>query len=265
MKFKEFLSTTWREIFLFNGITCFEDIWALGDIPNLQSPLVTSYATLRLTHGGSTAISIKKYATPIKNTLPKILPSKNPFAHELKYFWILKQLNIPTIEVIYYHTQKLQHTSCFMLITCPLSHFIPLNILKAQEYYTPWISTATEAWQGKHRVFRTLAEHLRCLHHHNICHNRLYDKNIYVRYHSTGAKNHCEQLKVILAELTHAQRCFFKFTAKFHDLSQILASLNPSSTKDNVRFYQYYYQRSRLNYFDKWWFQRLLKRSRITA
>jgi len=257
MKFKEFLSNTWRKIFLFNGINDFEHIWLLGKTPSSAASLATAHIKLMLPHGGTTSILVKKYLGPPKSGFKKIFPSTNPFANEIKYFWVFKQLRIPTTELVYYNSQTLRNSRCTILITCPLAHFIPLSLMRFH-----WQQQPVTKHHVKRNILKNLAELLQFLHDKKICHHQLSDAHIYVRYHTISQEGYGERLSIILSELGSTHHCFFKFSAKFHDLSQLFASVPDDSLKDNVRFYQYYCQHARLNLLDKYWLRHILSRSK---
>lgn len=252
MTYQGFFSPVWQEIFAFNGIMRFEDIWRLGEG---RSAVAAEHhvirAELNLPYGGKTTIFIKRHCEPGVQTRRK---NKVALHNELNFLWLLKKLHIPTAEPIYFHSESGTMERA-VLVMCQLTHFVSLRTLWVQ-----WC-LLQPSFNLRLKVMTQLAHTIALLHRHKIAHCNLNAEHIYLRYRQLDQGKDCDHIHVALVGLGKAQACWSRAEATRRDLLALLQTGHLWSCADKLRFYKLYRGITALTHRDRLFIRRLFKQA----
>jgi tRNA A-37 threonylcarbamoyl transferase component Bud32 len=252
MTYQGFFSPVWQEIFAFNGIMRFEDIWRLGEGRNAVAPEHQVIQTeLNLPYGGKTMIFIKRHCEPGVHARRK---NKVALHNELNFLWLLKKLQIPTAVPIYFHSES-GTTERAVLVMCQLTHFVSLRNLWVQ-----W-RLLQPSFNLRLKVMTQLAHTIAQLHRHKIAHGNLTEEHIYLRYRKLDQGQDCDHIHVALVGLGNAQACWSRAEATRRDLLELLQTGRLWSCADKLRFYKLYRGISVLTRRDRRFIRRLFKQA----
>lgn len=231
-----FLNADWKQIFANNNLPDFNALWDLKtgwfEEPNIRRGGWSGVVKIDLdTPEGKVGVFIKRQENHITKTFLNPIEGRPTFEREFKNLLRLQKKNVPTLEPVYFSTRNLQA----ILITRELEGYIPFD---SERFLSSGDMLKDKA--HRERLLRSVANTLRLMHKQHFQHNCLYLKHIFI-------KPIDDEWDVKIIDLEKLKKTIFKRSAVFRDLYTLCRHVKNWSAKDQVTFYKYYCQETKLS------------------
>lgn len=231
-----FLNVGWQKIFIDNNLADFDALWNLKtewlEQPNTRRGGWSGVVKIHLdTPEGKVGVFIKRQENHTSKTLLNPIKGRPTFEREFKNLLQLRKKNVPTLEPIYFATKGLKA----ILIARELEGYISFD---SEHFLSSGDLLKDKA--HKERLLQSVADTLRLMHQHHFQHNCLYLKHIFIKSVDDGW-----DVKII--DLEKLKKTIFKRSAVFRDLYTLHRYAKGWSAKDQITFYKYYCQESKLS------------------
>jgi hypothetical protein len=186
-------------------------------------------------------VFIKRQDKHLTRTWRHCLRGIPTFQREYNNICLLRALNIPTLNPIYFEREKKKA----ILITKALDDYSCLDKLRKNDFSSAQIRSLLIA----------VANVIRTLHEYRLQHNCLYPKHIFVSHSETG-------WKVRLIDLEKLRRNLLRKSAQRRDLSSLSRHTNSDwSRTDRLRFFKAYVGETRLSSSSKTLWREIARKS----
>lgn len=191
---------------------------------------------------GQINVFIKRQQNYVSRTFRHPFSGVPTFEKELKNILLLRHINIPTLEPIYYG----KHADKAILVTKALDGYCSLDK----------ISPDTLTLNAKRQLLAKLADLTRELHHQHYMHNCFYPKHIFVKLHDSG------EWSIRLIDLEKLRWRFSAYFAMKRDLSTFNRHADKAWTiKDRLFFFKSYLNVKTLSVAEKRLWRKLTRKS----
>jgi len=238
---KDYLSRSWQPALHANGLGSFEAVWGL-DIGWFEEPnrrrggwSGVSRCELEFPAGEITGIFVKRQEDHVCRTPLHPLRGVLTFEREFRNLQRYRSLGIPSLELVYFASRKVNGHRRAALITRELSGYVPLDHCVAF-----WQAEGHPERQVRHELIGLVAGAVSRLHQHHLQHNCFYPKHIFV-----GDMNGSMDIRIIDLEKTKWR--LSKARAMLRDLDTLNRHSPGWSRTDRLRFLLAYYQVERVD------------------
>lgn len=229
-----FMAAAWKEILQFNQLDSFDSLWNLQadwfEAPNRRRGgwSGVSRLVLPLPTGGETVVFLKRQENHSRRTLWHPIRGIPTFRAEIKSILRLRQLNVPTMEPVYYAEHKKQGSWRSILVTRELSGYQSLEAVVAYWHHQGW-----QKYRGeRNSILRSVAAACAHLHRHRLVHMALYAKHLFVNR---------ETAAVCFIDLEKMRASLSARRAMLRDLDSLNRHVEHFSRTDRLRFLQTYF------------------------
>ncbi|MCF6356105.1 MAG: lipopolysaccharide kinase InaA family protein [Candidatus Polarisedimenticolaceae bacterium] len=239
----DFINEGWQPILQQNGLDNFDALWNLDaewfEEPNKERGGWSGVARieLKLPDGGMVGLFLKRQQNhmyksplhPIRGTLT--------FAREFKNIRHFQQIDVTTLDSIYFGQRRVNGNDQGILLTRELEGFSPIDAPQ----FLPGKGGLLASLPARKALFEKLAGLLRRLHAEKWQHGCLYPKHIFIKPLSQ------ETFEVRLIDLEKARRQPFRQQAIIRDLNTFSRHTGNWSLTDRMRFFLIYRQEEHLS------------------
>ncbi len=235
-----FFGDNWRSILTANKFDSFNTIWDLKtawfEEPNIRRGGWSGVVKIDLdAPQGNVGVFIKRQENHLTKSLLHPIRGRPTFEREFRNILRLRKNNIPTLEPVYFAKRNRKGDYQAILITKELAGYTPLE---SERFLTT--GDLIKGRGHKDRLFKTVAEAIRAMHHHHYQHNCLFLKHLFIK--SDG-----DSWDVKIIDLEKLKKTIFKRSAVYRDLYTLSRHAEGWSTKDRVKFFQAYVQEDKLS------------------
>ena len=156
------------------------------------------------------------------------------------------RLGIPAVEASFYAVRREGGERKAILLTPDLTGYQPLD-----QWYADW---GLHSYRLKQDVLLAAGRLVASLHDHNIVHNCLYPKHIFIGQVEDG-------VRARLIDLEKSRVYMFSSRGRLHDLDALHRHSKPPSRSQRLRFLLHYLNKSRVDADVRYWVTRVLHRS----
>ncbi len=249
----EYINPSWQAVLPKNGIDHFEALWMLNQDNWVEEPNYrrggwsgVCKASLLLADRSKKNIFIKRQENHFYKSARHFLLNRLTFEREYSNISRFITLGIPTLDLIYFATKKVNGKHQCILVTKELEGFQSLEEL----------DLLTLEKQKRRTIFESIADAMRVMHAHGYQHGNLYPKHIFVNLSAT------RMVKVCFIDLEKTRRRMFKQAASIKDLGIFHRHLNDVSNTDLLRFFLAYRQENKLSVKSKKMLSIILRKKR---
>lgn len=257
MAIGEYINEDWREILRHNRADTFEHIWELNqegwfEPPNERrggwSGVVRH--TLALPQGGEVGIFIKRQENHVYRSWLNLFRPVATFEREFRNLQRCRELEIPTLEPVYFGQKMVNGKLRAILATRELAGYQPFDAA----CYNP-ISKLDRSRRNK--LFQNVAGALRHMHERHIQYNCLYLKHVFIKENADGS------VDVRLIDLEKAKWRPFKRLIAIRDLYSLHRRAEGWSNTDRLRLFLAYRQEQSLSEESRKILAAILRRMKI--
>lgn len=231
----------------------YESLWELNQNQWFETPNIrrggwsgVCKASLYFTDAGQQNVFIKRQENHFYRSLKHGLTNRSTFEREYKNIRHFAELGIPTMDVVYFATKKVNEKHQCILVTKELVGYQSLETL-----YLPILEK-----QKRRLVLDSIAATMRNMHAHSYQHGNLYPKHVFVKI------NEKESVETCFIDLEKTRRRLFKQAASIKDLGIFHRHLNHVSRTDRLRFFLIYRQEKKLSAASKKMLKTILSKKR---
>jgi lipopolysaccharide kinase (Kdo/WaaP) family protein len=237
---KTYWNNNWQHLFAANKLDTFDVIWNLEtewfEEPNKRRGGWSGVIKVDLdTQEGKTSVFIKRQENHVSKTLFHPVRGILTFEREFKNILHMQKCSVPVMEWVYFSKRIVNGNQQAILITKSLSDYIPLE---SERFLTS--GDLIKSTVHKEKLLTAVAGTLRLIHQHNLEHNCLYLKHIFVK--PVG-----DSWDVKIIDLEKMKWRLFKKKAIFRDLYTLYRHAKGWSPKDHVKLFKAYVQEQKLS------------------
>jgi len=239
MTMSEYFGDNWKETLIANNLVSFDQLWDLKaewfEEPNIRRGGWSGVVKIDLdTPNGKKGVFIKRQENHITKTPFHPIKGRPTFEREFNNILRLRKHKLPTLTPVYFAKRTINGDLQAILITEELSGYMPLESDDFQS------GKAFKNKEHKHRLFKSVANVLRDMHHHHYQHNCFYLKHIFV-------KPVDDSWDVKIIDLEKLKWSFIKNKAIYRDLLTLHRHAQSWSKKDHIAVFRYYVEESKLS------------------
>lgn len=203
-------------------------------------------ASLSFIDAGKQSVFIKRQENHFYKSLRHCLTKRPTFEREYNNIIQFAKLGIPTLDVIYFSSKKVNGNYQCILVTKELEGYQSLETL-----CLPLIEK-----KSRQAVLHSLSEAMRNMHAHGYQHGSLYPKHVFVKININGEVETC------FIDLEKTRRRIFKIISSIKDLDVFNRHLSQLSRTDRLRFFLTYRQEKKLSVASKKMIKTILRKKR---
>lgn len=203
-------------------------------------------ASLSFIDAGKHHVFIKRQENHFYRSLRHCLTNRPTFEREYSNIILFAKLGIPTLDVIYFSSKKVNGKHQCILVTRELEGYQSLETLSL-----PFIEK-----QERRSILHSIAETMRNMHAHGYQHGNLYPKHVFVKVHTSKAAETC------FIDLEKTRKRWFKKAASLKDIGIFHRHLNDVSRTDRLRFFLAYRHEKMLSVASKKMIKTILRKKR---
>lgn len=237
---KPYLAIDWREILEFNQLTDFASFWKLDadwfEEPNRRRGgwSGVSRILLALPRGGEVAVFLKRQENHVRKNLAHPFSGIPTFRAEFENILRLRELDIPTMEPVYYAERKDAKDWQCILITSELSGYQPLDKIIEHWHIQGWSNYRVE----RKSILEPAASVCASLHQHHLVHRALHAKHLFVNL---------ETAAVCFIDLEKMRSSWSSRRAMLRDLDGLNRHAYHLSRSDRLRFLLAYFNKNQVD------------------
>jgi len=241
MSLKSFINPDFEALLTRHGFTDFEGLWHLEagwfEAPNKRRGgwSGVSKCAWQTAQGDYVSVFLKRQENHNAKTWQHPIKGVPTFAREMENILEYQKHQIPTLTPVFFAHRRVQGKDQAMLVTESLEHYQSL-----EDWIQHW---QQQAWPNKpqrEQILTELARVLALLHEHQLQHNCLYPKHLFMQW-TPGA---CPSIKLIDLEKTRPKATQ---KAMLRDLSSLYRHLGTRRIRDQISFLRHYLKLPRLN------------------
>ncbi|KAF0099597.1 MAG: Lipopolysaccharide kinase (Kdo/WaaP) family [bacterium] len=256
----EWIDPHWKPVLQFNGLADFSSLWNLRaewfEPPNQGRGGWSGVARveLRLPEEGSAAVFLKRQENHGCRTWRHPWSGIPTFAREFANIQRLRQIDVPTLEPVYFAMDRKNMGGRAILVTRALDGYAALGS-------GPFAPDSEWARQPDNRraLIGAVADLARALHSRGLQHSCLYPKHLLAKIDSDEEST---RVDVRLIDLEKLRRPILPSMAARHDLSAMHRHSPGWSARDRLRFLLHYLGERRLSKRGRRLWRYLVARSR---
>ncbi len=233
----DFIGKEWAGVLSHNGLDGYDKLWALEaewfEEPNKRRGGWSGVAKIQLAlpGGGEVGVFLKRQENHNCRTLRHPLKGEPTFKRELKWILRFEDLNIPSLEPIFYGDRMVKGKHQSILMTLELAGFLPLS----SENF------CLDSMASKNKLFERVAELLQRMHVMKLQHGCFYPNHLFAKKMVDG------DFEVRVIDLEKVKRTVLKKSAIIRDLSTLDGHSPNSSLADRMRFFKLYRNEKKLS------------------
>jgi hypothetical protein len=233
---KPYLATDWQEILEFNQLKDFESLWTLDadwfEEPNQRRGGWSGVSRILLTlpQGGEVAVFLKRQENHVRKNLAHPFSGIPTFRAELEGIRRLRELEIPTMEPVYYAERKDAIGWQCILITSELTGYQPLDKIIEHWHVQGWSKYLAE----RRSILLAAASVCAQLHKHHLVHRALHAKHLFVNLQTAA---------VCFIDLEKMRSSRSSRRAMLRDLDSLNRHVFHLSRSDRLRFLLAYFRK----------------------
>ncbi len=237
---KHYLAPNWQAVLEFNQLRSFESFWKLDadwfEEPNQRRGgwSGVSRLVLALPEAGGTVVFFKRQENHLRRTCFHPFRGIPTFRAEIENILRLHQLDIPTVEPVYYAERKRDRGLQCILITRELTGYQPLDKLIDDWVAQGWAKYRTE----RRRILMAAASTCAQLHQHRMAHRAMHAKHLFVNRETAG---------ICFIDLEKMRRTWSSRRAMLRDLDALNRHTYHLNRADRLRFLLAYFSANRIN------------------
>jgi hypothetical protein len=250
----EYVSDRWTEILQHNHANGFDNLWTLDaenwfEPPNYRrggwSGVVRT--KLSLPAGGQIGVFIKRQENHVYHSWRNLFFPATTFIREYRNLVRFRELNIPSLELIYFGQRTIDGNLRAILVTEELEGYSSLedNAL---------VEKLKSNWNLRKHVLSNLAMVIRHMHDRHMQHNCLYPKHIFVKPNTDNTAD------IRLIDLEKAKWRPSKKLAMLRDLGTLHRHAHNWSSTDRLRLFTAYREERKLSKASRVLLSAILKR-----
>lgn len=231
---KPYLAANWRETLEFNRLDDFESLWRLEtdwfEEPNQRRGgwSGVSRMLLALPQGGEAGVYLKRQENHVRKTPAHPFAGIPTFRAEFQNILRLRQLDIPTMEPVYYAERKGRKGWQCILVTRELEGYQPLD-----EIIEHWHARGWSKYRAERRsTLAGAASVCALLHRHHLVHRALHAKHLFVNLQTSA---------VCFIDLEKMRSSLSSRQAMLRDLDGLNRHAYHLSRSDRLRFLLAYF------------------------
>ena len=240
----QFIHPDWVDIFNYNQLGRFEDIWQL-QLPYVDEGnyarggySVVSQHTLMLPNGQKETIYIKRQENY------RCFDWRNPFSgmptieREFNNWKRFQRLGLPTYEMLFCE-KRMENGQLQALL---ISRELPATDLSTfiKEIKEPGYKSTPATFQKRKMITHCAASVLRAIHGHKLRHGHMIPKHIFIGGLSESPQGYVIDLEIL-------RKSPFRRPVVLHDIGRLARHLGGGSRTDKMRFFKSYLQIDRLS------------------
>lgn len=243
---QDFIAEHWQETIATNGLNSFDEWWQLDadwfEPPNERRGGWSGVSQVSLQSGmGERVIFLKRQEDHVIRNWLHPFRGIPTFVREMQNILALQAAGVPALVPVYFAQRTVNGKQRAILVTEALQGYVPLDA----------ISPSSLPFATRRQLISAVAKVVKKLHEHNIVHNCLYPKHLFVRGSDNG-------FDVRLIDLEKARRKWRRDSAMFRDLDTLNRHSHAWSRTDRRFFLQEYIDAGQ-DWRDTW--RRLANRS----
>lgn len=230
-----------------------EALWKLNQNQWYEAPNIrrggwsgVCKASLSFIDAGKQDVFIKRQENHFYRSLKHCLTNRPTFEREYNNIIQFAKLGIPTLDVIYFSSKKVNGNHQCILVTRKLDGYQSLERLSLQLIEK----------QNRRSILHSIAETMRNMHAHGYQHGNLYPKHVFVKMHTSKAAETC------FIDLEKTRKRWSKKAASLKDVGIFHRHLNDVSRTDRLRFFLAYRQEKKLSEASKKMLKTILRKKR---
>lgn len=232
---KPYLARNWRRILDFNQLSDFASIWGLQadwfEEPNQRRGgwSGVSRKLLALPQGGEVAVFLKRQQNHVRKTRAHPFRGIPTFRAEFENILKLRELDIPTMEPVYYAERKDEKGWQCILITRELEGYEALDQIIERWHARGWSKYRAE----RRSILDAAAAVCSLLHQHHLVHRALHAKHLFVNLQTSS---------VCFIDLEKMRSSWSCRRAMLRDLDGLNRHAAHLSRSDRLRFLLAYFK-----------------------
>jgi len=238
---REFVTEEWRALAAAKGLTDFDAVWQLEigwfEEPNKRRGGWSGVSRFESAspESGATAVFVKRQQNHVSRTWRHPLRGITTFRREFENLQWLQDLDIPTLDVLYFAERVHDGDRQAILITRELTGYVSF-----QDYQLEWLEHGLPEPAVWRKLLYKLADIAQRMHLNHVQHNCLMPKHVFIS-HLEG------EMDIRVIDLEKAKRSVTVRHALFRDLDTFNRRAPCLSTSDRLRFLLAYCGEKRVN------------------
>ncbi len=236
-----------------NGVARHESLWKLNQNQWYETPNIrrggwsgVCKASLSFIDAAQQDVFIKRQENHFYRSLKHCLLNRPTFEREYSNIMQFAKLGIPTLDVVYFSSKKVNGKHQCILITKELEGYLSLETL-----YLPSLEK-----QKRRIVLENIAKTMHKMHLHHFQHGNLYPKHVFVKI------NNNQSVETCFIDLEKTRRRIFKKALSIKDLGIFNRHLKDVSRTDRLRFFLAYRKEKKLSRTSKKILKKILRKKR---
>lgn len=255
MTLPDFIAVTAQDILKRHQLDSFDALWEVEgegvDEPNRARGGVSSVTRLTLedANGEPRIFYLKRQSNYLIRHMRRPLgePTVSREFYNIERF---ARLGIPALEAAFYAEKEEAGERKAILLTPDLDGYQPLD-----QWYADW---EQHSYRLKQDLLLAAGRLVASLHDHNIVHNCLYPKHIFLKQVEDG-------VRVRFIDLEKSRTHIFSPWGRIRDLDALQRRSPAPSRTQRLRFLLHYLNKSRVDAEARYWMARVLRRSASKA
>jgi len=229
-----YLSADWKSVLAFNQLDSFDAFWQVTadwfEEPNRRRGgwSGVSRILLALPRVGEVAVFLKRQENHVRKNLAHPFSGIPTFRAEFENILRLRELDIPTMEPVYYAERKDAKGWQCILITSELTGYQPLDKIIEHWHIQGWSNYRVE----RKGILKSAASACARLHKHHLVHRALHAKHLFVNL---------ETAAVCFIDLEKMRSSWSFRRAMLRDLDGLNRHADHLSRSDRLRFLLAYF------------------------